>query len=58
MDENTFDDRLAKVMAGNMTYDAKMKRRAAILAAKKQWQEAQGVTDTIVDRKKIEKDIG
>ena len=55
MDEDTFDDRLEKVMKGKMSAKGKKKRADAIKAAKNQWQDAKAKRDAIYEQKQKEK---
>ena len=55
MDEDTFDDRIKSL--GNMSVEGRRKRIAAIQLAKQQWQEAQGNTDAIIEKKQMDKQM-
>ena len=55
MDEDTFDDRIEKIRAGNMSALGKKTRIDAIEAAKKAWLESKRKTDIIAQKQRLDR---
>mgnify|MGYP003122513030 FL=1 len=55
MDEDTFDDRIEKIRAGNMSAPGKKTRIKAIKAAKQAWLESKRKTNIIAQKQRLDR---